>query len=218
MAAATYSGPKELAVQRHRKARLLRLASAVAVLIAICFVLSGGVHTPLWIVCIFLAVARFLYLEFKSMKQLAARAEKGGRAEDLVADVLSALKESGWKIEQNVLLPRAGDVDFVVTSPNQMIFAIDVKSHAGIITERDRQLLRDDKALEIDLVGNVRRQAVLLSSHRGCGTVVPVIAFTRAKLSLPDESVDGVYVTRANNLIETLFKVAGLPNQQTASQ
>src|SRR3982750_4830761 len=115
--AARYSGPKELALQRHKKATLLRRASIVAVLIPICFFISSGFQTPIWIVCLCLALARFLYLEFKSMQQLAARAEKGGRAEDRVAELLSALKESGWKIEKNVLLPHSGDVDFIVTAP-----------------------------------------------------------------------------------------------------
>ncbi len=212
MAARNYKGPKELAVQRHRKSRLLRMASIVAVLIPICFLVSTGFHTPIWIVCLFLALARFLYLEFRSMRQAALRAEKGGRAEDRVADLLSEFRDSGWKIEQNVLLPREGDVDFVVTSPNQIVFAIDVKSHAGIITENDRQLLRDDKPLDKDVIASVRRQAALVSSQKGCGIVVPVIAFTRAKLSLSNETVDGVYVTKANQLIETLFRVCNLVN------
>ncbi|MBX9667319.1 MAG: NERD domain-containing protein [Candidatus Obscuribacterales bacterium] len=213
MAAREYSGPKELAVRRHRKSRLLWLASIVAVLIPIGFFVSAGFRTPLWIVCIFLALARFLYLEFKSMKQAAARAEKGGQAEDRVGEVLSELKASGWRIEQNVLLQRAGDVDFVVTSPNQMVFAIDVKSHAGIITEQDRQLLRDEKPLDNDFIGNVRRQAVLVSSQRSCGIVVPVIVFTRAKLSLSDQTVDGVHVTKANRLVEMLLRLSGLSNR-----
>ncbi|MDZ4836345.1 MAG: nuclease-related domain-containing protein [Candidatus Melainabacteria bacterium] len=210
MEKATYRGPKELALQRHRKATHLRRASIVALAIPICYFITAGFDTPLWMVCLFLALARLLYLEFKSMKQAAERAEKGGRAEDQVAEILGALKDSGWHVEQNVLIPRRGDVDFVVTSPNQKVFAIDVKSHAGIITERDRQLLRDDKPLDNDFIANVRQQASLISSQRGCGIVIPVLAFTRAKLKLSEETVDGVYVIRTSRLIETLLNISGL--------
>lgn len=206
---ARYKGPKELAQLRHRKALLLRVASIVALLIPIVCFLTAGFQTPIWMVCIFLAAARFLYLEFKSTKDAAVRAEKGGQAEDRVGEMLSPLKQSGWQIEQNVILPREGDVDFLVTSPNRTVFAIDVKSHAGVITEKDQQLVRDDKELERDFIAIMRRQAAIVSSLRSCGTVIPIIAFTRARLSLSDKPVDGVYVTKAGKLIETLVKLSG---------
>lgn len=210
-----YKGPKELALRRHRKALLLRIASIVALLIPIGFFLTAGFQTPIWMVCIFLAAARFLYLEFRSTKEAAVRAEKGGQAEDRVGELLSPLKESGWQIEKNVLLPSEGDMDFVVTSPNRKVFAIDVKSHGGVITERDQQLVREDKALERDFIAIIRRQAAIISSLRNCGQVVPIIAFTRARLSLSDETVDGVYVIRVAALIETLMKISGVTNTET---
>ncbi len=208
-----YRGPKELAIRRHRKATFLRIACIVAVLIPIGVILSAGLQTPIWMVCIFLAAARFLYLEFKSTKEAAIRAEKGGQAEDRVAELLSQLKASGWQIEKNVLLPREGDVDFVLTSPNLKVFAIDVKSHAGVITERNQQLLRDDKELERDFIASMRRQAAVLSSQRSCGSVVPILAFTRARLTLSTDTIDGVYVTKVSKLIETLLKISGLSKQ-----
>lgn len=199
-----YKGPKELAQRRHRKALLLRVASIVSLIIPIGFFLTNGFQTPIWMVCIFLAAARFLYLEFKSTKEAAVRAEKGGQAEDRVGELLHPLKDSGWQIEKNVLLPREGDVDFVVTSPKGKVFAIDVKSHGGVITERDGELLRDDKALERDFISIMRRQAAIVSSQRNCGQVVPVIAFTRARLALADKTIDGVIVIRVAQLFESL--------------
>lgn len=199
-----YKGPNELAQIRHRKAMLFQIGAIVALLIPIGFFLSSGLQTPFWLICIFLAAARFLYLESKSTKEAAIRAEKGGQAEDRVGELLAPLKESGWKIERNILLPREGDVDFIATSPNQRVFAIDVKNHAGIITERERQLLRDDKELKRDFIAIMRRQAAIVSSMRSCGKVTPILTFTRARLSLSDDTVDEVYVTRANKLIETL--------------
>lgn len=205
---APYKGPKELAKRRHRKATLLRIASIAALLVPVGFFLTAGFQTPFWMVYIFLAAARFLYLEFKSTKEAAVRAEKGGQAEDRVGELLSPLKDSGWQIEKNVLLPREGDVDFVVTSPNRRVFAIDVKSHSGVITVQDHKLVRDDKDLERDFIAIMRRQAANLSSIRSCGKVIPIIAFTRARLSLSDEIIDGVYVTRVNKLLETLKTIS----------
>lgn len=203
-----YNGPRELALQRHRKAKLFQVAWIAAVIIPVGILLTSGFHTPFWLICIFLAAARFLFLESKGAKEAAVRAEKGSEAEDRVGKMLAELKELGWQIEKNVLLPREGDVDFLVTAPNLKVFAIDVKSHGGVITERDGILLRNDQPLERDLLAVIRRQAAIVSSQRNCGTVAPVLAFTRARLELP-RLVDGVYVTKANRLVETLLTVSG---------
>ncbi len=203
-----YNGPKELALQRHRKAKLFRVAWIVSIIIPAVLILTGGTHTPFWLVCIFLAAARFLFLESKGATEAAIRAEKGGEAEDRVGEMLSALRDQGWSIEKNVLLPREGDIDFLVTSPNQKVFAVDVKSHSGVISERDGKLIRSDKELERDLIAVILRQAGIISSQRNCGRVVPILAFTRARLELSQRTIDGVHVLKANRLLETLRELA----------
>jgi hypothetical protein len=204
-----YKGPKELAVRRHQKATLMRIASIVSLIIPIAMIVSAGMQTPFWLVCIFLAAARYFYLESKGARDAAVRAQKGGEAEDRVGELLTELKKRGWQIEKNVILPREGDVDFLVTAPNFKVFAVDVKSHGGVITQRDGRLLRNDQELELDLIAVVRRQAAIVSSQRNCGKVVAVLAFTRAKLELDNETVDGVYVIKANRLVETLQRISG---------
>lgn len=169
--------------------------------------LFAGGQFPIWLVFIFLAAARFFYLESKGAREAAIRAEKGGEAEDRVGNLLKELKDLGWQIEKNVLLPREGDVDFLVTAPNLKVFAIDVKSHGGVITEREGTLLRNDQPLERDLLAVIRRQAAIVSSQRNCGQVIPILAFTRARLELP-HVVDGVHIIKAHRLVETLSKVA----------
>jgi len=203
-----YNGPKELALQRHRKAKLFRVAWIVSIIIPAMLILTGGTQTPFWLVCIFLAAARFLFLESKGATEAALRAEKGGEAEDRVGEMLSALRGQGWSIEKNVLLPREGDIDFLVTSPNQKVFAVDVKSHSGVISDRDGRLIRRDKELERDLIAVILRQAGIISSQRNCGKVVPILAFTRARLELSQRTIDGVHVLKANRLVETLRELA----------
>ncbi|MBX3074363.1 NERD domain-containing protein [Candidatus Obscuribacterales bacterium] len=203
-----YNGPKELALRRHRKAKLFRAAWIVSIIIPAVLILTGGTHTPFWLVCIFLAAARFLFLESKGATEAALRAEKGGEAEDRVGEMLSALIGQGWSIEKNVLLPREGDIDFLVTSPNQKVFAVDVKSHSGVISDRDGRLTRSDKELERDLKAVILRQAGIISSQRHCGKVVPILAFTRARLELSQRTIDGVHVLKANRLVETLKELA----------
>lgn len=203
-----YNGPKELALQRHRKAKLFRAAWIVSIIIPAVLILTGGMHTPFWLVCIFLAAARFLFLESKGATEAALRAEKGGEAEDRVGEMLSALIGQGWSIEKNVLLPREGDIDFLVTSPNQKVFAVDVKSHSGVISDRDGRLSRSDKELERDLIAVILRQAGIISSQRNCGRVVPILAFTRARLELSQRTIDGVHVLKATRLVETLKELA----------
>ncbi len=146
---------------------------------------------------IFLIAGYSLYRGLRMLVR-ARHAEAGARAEEDIGSLLLPLREEGWDVSFNHRIPRYGDVDIVVTDPSgSLVFAIDVKSREGKITDG---FLSGDH-----LTKKCRGQAATLRDTLGVRWVEPVLCFANASWVDPQEA-NGVAVTRRETLLSYLRK------------
>lgn len=165
-----------------------------------------GINLSLWFIsaCLALAVRLFRHLETvsKDLKQLV----QGLEAEDLVYNWLELLP-GDWIVERRIEIDNA-DIDLLVTTPQQITVAIEVKSHKGNIRLENNQLVRDGfYRLESDFISVLRKRANKLACKRGLPSIACVIVFTNAKLNVTNAGIDGVFVRDLFELIPFLHKI-----------
>lgn len=186
---------------------LSRLHSFVAFMMVAFCPLALLSKRPLHLVIILLICSRIFYLMGRYFSQSAGFAMVGAIGEDDVASTLRRLP-STWKVERNVQLEGNGDVDFLVTSPENSIFLIDAKAHAGTVffdgTRLSRRLRGRQKPFEKDFLSKVKQQAVQIRTERKLPYVNTILVFTRAEVQIPESEIGHVKVISLKELLSYL--------------
>ena len=204
------SSIRQLAQQRRNKA-FVQFASAgvlaIAPFIIAPFIGTAGLKVLVFAIC--LGTALFLVNNGLKLSKKAKNADLGAKGEETVALLLRELEAEGWQVEPNIPIPKWGDVDFFVRSPNSNCFAIDTKSHGGTVFFNGVKLMRrfgqevyefeDNK----DFLKAARGQAAAIRDLKGAKYVTPILCFTKAELDIQtvDNLVEKVYVIEHESLV-----------------
>lgn len=173
------------------------------------FVLALVCSAPLWVYFVFLIAGRLCFLYSRDHMFSARRAERGAQAERRMAGTLNGLPP-GWSCEAGIFFEGFGDIDFFIRSPKGKAFVIDVKSHKGeVIFSADESKLKRivdgrEKEFEKDVLKGARSQALRMSQERNINYVIPMLAFTKAKVSCQDYQINKVYVLEENEVLKIL--------------
>lgn len=200
-----WRGPGTLFARWHA---LSRIYSLIAFMMVAWCPLALASKRPLEAVLVLLIGSRVFYLIGKHFSESARLAMIGAIGEDDVAAVLQKLP-SAWKVERNIPLESGGDIDFLVTSPENTIFVIDAKAHSGTVVYDGKRLSRRVKGksvpFEKDILSKVKRQAVQIRTERKLPFVNPVLVFTRADLQLSSLDTALVKVLTVTDLLSHLL-------------
>ena len=197
---------------------LSRLHSFVAFMMVAFCPLALVSKRPLECVIVLLLCARVFFLIGKHFSESARSAMVGAIGEDDVASVLRQLPES-WKVERNIPLEDCGDVDFLLTSPDNNIFLIDAKAHSGAVFFDGSRLSRRVKGrnvpFERDFLSKVKQQAVQIRTERRLPYVNTILVFTRAELQLATSDIGHVKVLSLKQLLGHLQSTAPSAKQKS---
>lgn len=200
-----WRGPGTLFV---RWQSLSRIYSLVAFMMVAWCPLALISKRPLECVLVLLICARVFYQIGKHFSESASLAMIGAIGEDDVAAVLQKLP-SAWKVERNIPVESGGDIDFLVTSPENTIFVLDAKAHSGTVVYDGVRLSRKVKGkrvpFEKDILSKVKQQAVQIRTERKLPFVNPVLVFTRAELQLSSLDTALVKVLTTKDLLSHLL-------------
>lgn len=177
-----WHGPGTLFARRHSRSRIYSLFAFM--MVAFC-PLALVSKRPLEIVLVLLIASRVFYLIARHSSESAGMAMIGAMGEDDVAALLQELP-STWKVERNIPVESGGDIDFLVTSPENKIFLLDAKAHCGTVVVDGARLTRriggKRVPFEKDFLSKVKQQAVQIRTKRNLPFVNPILVFTRAEL------------------------------------
>lgn len=184
----------------------LRKALILLVLSPGILTLFFGVSLPMWFISACLACAIRIFRYLKTLTCEMKILSQGLEAEDLVFQCLSLLPPD-WKMERRVVVGHA-DIDLLVTSPQGVVIAVEVKSHRGEIQFKKNSLVRMGYfGLEGDFLEILRKRSQLLAVERGLPSITCIIVFTQAKLFVPNASIDGVFVRDLSGLMPLLHSL-----------
>lgn len=198
-----WQGPRTLFSRWHSLSRIHLFVAFMMVAFCPLALVSAR---PLEFILSLLLCARVFYLIGKHFGDSAGIAMVGAIGEDEVAVALKQLPSS-WKVERNISLESGGDIDFLLTSPQNNIFLLDAKAHSGIVYYDGMRLCRKigkrSVPFEKDIMSQVKRQAVQIRTQRKLPFVSTVLVFTRAELQTPKE-IGLVSVVELDNLVAHL--------------
>ena len=143
----------------------------------------------------------------------ANHADQGAKGEEDTAQEISQLEKEGWQVEFNLQLGnRLGDVDIICISPLNKAYSIDVKSHRGEVVTDGQQLYRrwgkENNSFEKNFLEQAMKQALQVKKQKNLSFVTPIVAFSKAKVSISSNKVQKVYVVEKSKLV-TLLKSLG---------
>lgn len=165
-----------------------------------------GINFSLLFLSACLALAARLFRHLNTVSMELRMLAQGLEAEDQVFQWLELLP-ADWSVERRIEVDSA-DIDLLVTSPQKVTIAIEVKSHDGNIRLKDNKLIRlGDYGLDGDFISVLKKRASKLALNRGLPSIACVIVFTKANLNVPQASVDGVFVRDLMQLIPLLHKI-----------
>lgn len=161
---------------------------------------------------IYLVVVIFALLAIANGSYLwkrANHADQGAKGEEETAQEISQLEKDGWQVEFNLQLGnRLGDVDIICISPQNKAYAIDVKSHGGEVVTDGQQLYRrwgkKNSSFEKNFLEQAMKQALQVKKQKNLSFVTPIVAFSKAKVSIPANKVQKVYVVEKSKLVAFL--------------
>ena len=192
---------------------LSRLHFFVAFLFVAFCPLALASRRPLETAIVLLISARVFYLIGKHFSQSARIAMVGAVGEDDVAAALQQLP-SGWKIERNIPFD-GGDIDFLLTSPQNKIFLLEAKAHSGIVFYDGIRLSRKVRGkhvpFERDILSKIKQQAVLVRTERKLSFVNAVVVFTRAEVQVSAAEIAFVRVIPIKDLLQVLKEETNPP-------
>ena len=200
--------------RKRQKSAMMRYFQAGGVLIAtmLLFWVYGITSLGILLLVPGLIGSYYLYRNGKHLQKRALDARRGAEAETKVADILDVLSHHKWQIEYNVKIKRWGDADVVLHSPKDNWYVVDVKSHGGTkICENGLLRKRYGKNIydfrEGDLIYKVKGQAREVKRLKGVKWVVAMLCFTKGRVDISDNEVNGVYVVSDSNLVDTLLRL-----------
>ena len=168
----------------------------------------------LFVLLVFAGISIYLYLYAKKKAIEGVNFFHGRKGEYAIFYELNKLSRD-FHILQGIEFKLIGNIDFVVISSNK-IFAVEVKSHKGVIDLKEGRLVRYGKPFEKDFLKQVKHQA--LSLHKFIKEkinediyVAPIIVFSnsKARLRFGLNQVAGVYVVGKSYLRKAIFKEKG---------
>jgi hypothetical protein len=139
----------------------------------------------------------------------ANHADQGAKGEEDTAQALFQLEQEGWKVEYGMRLGRGlGDADIVCISPQNKAYVIDVKSHKGEVTTDGKQLYRrmgkTTYPFEKNFLNQAMKQALQVKEQKNLNFVTPVVTFSDAKVLVPSNRLQKVYVIDKLRLVSLL--------------
>lgn len=143
---------------------------------------------------------------------LAGKYRQGLEGEALIRKALTNLPDS-YTVIQDVMIPGTkSNIDFVVVGVNG-IFAIEVKSHKGVITYDGKRLLRDGFRLKSNFLWQTRTESSSLTEYLQANVdrslyAIPILVFSSsdATMKFGRAPVDGVVIIKIDWLIEHITK------------
>ncbi|GAB4217822.1 MAG: hypothetical protein OHK0012_23900 [Synechococcales cyanobacterium] len=149
--------------------------------------------------------ALLLVLNGLHLWQRANHADQGAKGEEDVAQTLQVLIPSGWQFEYGMRLGnRLGDADIIAVSPHHKTYVIDVKSHRGTVTCTGQRLGRrfgnQIKLFEKDFVAQAVKQARQVKQQLRVDFVTPIVAFSAAQVTVPQQRCGSIYVVAREQL------------------
>ncbi len=185
--------------------RLFSLLTVVLMLISPTACLAGSVITGIGLFCLILAAARMFMIAANEGRKAKLRAESGGNAEIQVQEHLSR-ELPGWHMQFNEELGRRGDVDIFLRSPKRNYFAIEVKSHRGVVKSHGDELVdAHGQPFEKKFLKQAMDNAIGIKEKENLKFVTPVLVFTRANLQLECHKIKNVIVLPLSDLTEFLI-------------
>lgn len=165
-----------------------------------------GVNLSLWFISACLALAARIFRQLESISKDLKQLSQGLEAEDQVYNWLELLPPD-WSVERRIEIENA-DIDLLVTTPQGVTVAIEVKSHKGTVKLENNKLIREGQyEFDSDFISVLKKRASILALKRGLPSIACVIVFTNAKLKVPHAGVDGVFVRDLIELIPFLHKI-----------
>jgi hypothetical protein len=170
---------------------------------------DSPISFPLAFYAIFAAGALIIAINGLSLWKKANRAAQGAKGEEVTGKQLVELQREGWGIEYGMRLGGGlGDADIVCVSPGGKVFVIDVKSHRGQVVTDGKNLYRRTRRnkypFEKNFLGQSMKQAFQVKQQKGLNFVIPIVAFSAARVSVPSGKVAGVYVVGGKRLVGLL--------------
>lgn len=160
----------------------------------------------------FLIFKKFYNLAFKNQKialKIASNFRRGWKGEDKIFDTLKNLSDD-YIIFRDVNLYEKGNIDFVILGPCGLL-AVEVKSHNGIISYNNNELLRNGYKLEKDFISQTKREALdlkkyLLEKINKNIFVIPVLVFSSkyAKMRFGLNPINDCFVIQQRFLLELI--------------
>ncbi len=200
-----WHGPGTLFARWHSISRIYMLVAFLMVAFCPLALIS---RRPSESVLVLLIASRIFYLIGKHFSNSARLAMIGAIGEDDVAAVLQGLPPN-WKVERNIAIESGGDIDFLVTAPDQTIYLLDAKAHTGTVSFDGVRLVRRvgerNVPFEKDFLSKVKQQAVQIRAERKLPFVHTMVVFTRAKVETQPQVIPLVRVVALKDLLPCLL-------------
>ncbi len=167
-------GPKSLKSHAYRL-----MVVGVAFCVFATLLAAAGLHAVGDTRLVILTIALPVFFGGGYLAQSGYFRARGLSVERAATRKLSKRLREGWLMNANVPCVAGGDIDIVVTDPAKHVFAIEVKSFAGLKVKRalfghdEKLTYRDGRALSYDPVNQALRNAETINA-------VPVIWLPRA--------------------------------------
>jgi Nuclease-related domain/Topoisomerase DNA binding C4 zinc finger len=134
------------------------------------------------------------------------RADRGADAEEQIADLLNQLGDEFVVIHD--VDSSYGNIDHIVISQKGGIFLLETKSHHGIVTTTDSQILVNGEESEKDFIAQALQNSYWLREEIGrlvkfTPWITPVVVFTNAFVKY-GKPVKGVKVINRKFLLRTI--------------
>lgn len=170
---------------------------------------SSTLHIPVAFYAFFIFVALGLIINGIYLWKRANHADQGAKGEEDIAQLMTQLNQEKWQIEYGMSLGNGlGDADIICISPRGKAYVIDVKSHRGEVITDGKQLYKQigksSYPFEKNFLKQAMKQALQVKKQKNLNFVIPIVAFSNAKVSVSSEQLQNVYVVDKARLIPLL--------------
>jgi hypothetical protein len=198
---------RELALNRRIKA-ISYFISAFFVFFGSFVVILNFKFSPIFYL-LFMIIALWLIANGAYLWKRANHADQGAKGEEDIAQALSILESQGWQLEYGMRLGNGvGDLDVFCVSPQGKAFAIEVKSHRGEVITDGQELFRrmgnKKYPFEKNFITQTMKQALKIKQQKDLDFVIPILAFSTARVSIQGDKFKNVYIVEKAKLVSLL--------------
>lgn len=202
-----------------QRLRSLLLAGGAGLLLAIVLVLDlilrdfgqmlrRSLALPFWIYGICLVLALIAGISAAILWRRSEQSIRAAKAEAAIGKVLSPLMAEGWQIRYGIPNPEASYGKILAVSPMGQSYLIDVKSQRGWVSCDGHQLFRwfgkSRQPFHLNPLAQAKQAAIALQPTLGERFIIPIIAFANARVELPKNPIESVYVVDRRSLSNCL--------------